>query len=170
MIKFKAVIKKFQNNGEKTGWTYIEVPNEIADQLKLGNKKSFKVKGILDSYRFEGVNLLPMGEGDFIMALNATIRKEIKKQKGDSLQVQLEIDTKVVPLSRDFTSCLEDEPKALSFFKTLPGSHQRYFSNWIESAKTDATKTKRITQAVIALSMKLRFNEMVKSNQKKREV
>ena len=55
MIKFSAILLKFQEQGEKTGWTYIEVPARIAQQLKLGNKKSFRVKGYLDDYYFEGV-------------------------------------------------------------------------------------------------------------------
>ena len=38
--------------------------------------------------------------------------------------------------------CLGDEPSADAFFKTLAGSHQRYFSKWIDDAKTVETKTK----------------------------
>ena len=45
MIHFNAVIKKFNEQGEKTGWTYIEIPEEIASKIKPGYKKSFRVKG-----------------------------------------------------------------------------------------------------------------------------
>ena len=31
--------------GEKTGWSYIEIPAAIAQQLKPNYKKSFRVKG-----------------------------------------------------------------------------------------------------------------------------
>ena len=55
MIKFSAILLKFQEQGEKTGWTYIEVPAEIAQQLKPNNKKSFRVKGYFDDYYFEGL-------------------------------------------------------------------------------------------------------------------
>ena len=44
MIKFTATIKQFAEQGEKTGWTYIDVPENIALQLKPNNKKSFRVK------------------------------------------------------------------------------------------------------------------------------
>ena len=93
MIQFTAIIKKFDQQGEKTGWTYIEIPAALAQQLKPGNKKSFRVKGKLDSYSIEQVALVPMGGGDFIMALNTTMRKGIGKGKGATLQVQLEVDT-----------------------------------------------------------------------------
>ncbi|MFN3402534.1 MAG: YdeI/OmpD-associated family protein [Cytophagaceae bacterium] len=162
MIQFTATIKKFKEKGEKSGWTYIEISEEQAQTLKPGNKKAFRVKGKLDNYQFEGISLLPMGEGDFIMALNATIRKAIKKDNNEKVKVTIEIDTKEKPLSVDFTSCLEDEPSALKYFQTLPKSHQKYFSDWIESAKTETTKTKRLTQAITALSMKMGFPEMVR--------
>ena len=34
MVRFSTVIKQFSDQGEKTGWTYIEVPHEIAEKLK----------------------------------------------------------------------------------------------------------------------------------------
>ncbi|MGE5108027.1 MAG: hypothetical protein ACM3H8_10810, partial [Sphingobacteriales bacterium] len=33
MITFTAVIKRFDKQGEKTGWTYIEIPSDIADKI-----------------------------------------------------------------------------------------------------------------------------------------
>jgi hypothetical protein len=167
MIQFTATILRFGKKGEKTGWSYIPIMADQAQELMPGNKKSFRVKGKLDHYAFEGVALLPMGEGDFIMALNATVRKKLRKEEGAIVQVQLEVDIKEVKLSSDFLTCLADEPKALKYFKTLSGSHQKYFSKWIESAKTDATKARRIAQAVNALAMNLGFGEMMKMNRKK---
>ena len=130
MIRFQTIIKKFEQQGEKTGWTYIEIPATLAGQLLPGNKKSFRVKGKLDNYGLNAVALLPMGEGNFIMPLNAVTRKAIKKRKGDTIVVQLEVDKKGYELNREFIHCLEDEPQAYDFFKTLPGSHQKYFSKW----------------------------------------
>jgi hypothetical protein len=166
MIQFTAILQQFAEQGEKTGWTFIEISSDLAGKLKPGNKRSFRVKGKLDSYSYEGVSLLPMGEGNFIMAVNATMRKGIRKQKGASVKVQMQVDLKEKPLSKELIDCLEDEPKALKKFKSLPMSHQKYFSAWVESAKTDSTKTKRITQAVIALGMGAGFSEMMKMNKK----
>ena len=42
-IQFNAVIKKFDQKGEKTGWTYIDIPEKIAQQLIPGNKKAFRI-------------------------------------------------------------------------------------------------------------------------------
>ena len=166
MIQFSTTILRFKDQGEKTGWTYIEISAKIAEQLKPGNRKSFRVKGKLDNHSIKGVALMPMGEGDFIMALNATMRKAIGKRKGDKLRVQLEADDKLPELSADLLECLSDEPKAAEYFNSLPFSHRLYFSRWIESAKTAPTKAKRIAQAVTALARRMGFGEMLREGKK----
>jgi len=45
MIQFIVTIHRFEKQGEKTGWTYIEIPVDIAEKLKPGSKKSFRVLG-----------------------------------------------------------------------------------------------------------------------------
>jgi hypothetical protein len=168
MIEFTATLKQFGEQGEKTGWTYFEIPPDLADKLKPGNKKSFRVKGKLDSYKISGTALLPMGGGAFIMAVNATMRKGIGKKKGGMIKVKLEEDKNEFKFNKDFMTCMADEPAAMEFFTTLSGSHQRYFSKWIDSAKTVETKAKRIAWAVTALSKKQGYPEMLRSH--KREV
>ena len=170
MITFAAAIKRFNKQGEKTGWTYIEVPPSIAEQLKPGCKKSFRVSGQLDQYKIDRVALIPMGDGHFIMALNATMRKGIQKGQGACIAVQLKADEREVKPPADFLACLKDEPEALSFFATLTKGHQLYFGRWIDSAKTEATRTKRIAQAVSALAKRWGYSEMIRAAKKTKEM
>jgi hypothetical protein len=163
MISFTTTIKKFKDQGEKTGWTYIEIPAAIAGKLKPNNKRSFRVKGTLDKYSFKSLALLPMGDGNFILALNAATRKKLRKQKGASLTVKMEADNDPVKFNSELMECLADEPECLSFFNTLTPGHRKYFSNWIDAAKTEVTKTKRIAQTLTALSNHQHFGEMLRS-------
>jgi hypothetical protein len=169
VIRFTANILQFAEQGEKTGWTYITISAKLAQELKPGNKKSFRVKGMLDEYAIAGIALLPMGGGSFIMALNAAIRRKIRKGKGAKLQVQLEVDDKKPKPTADFLECLADEPKALRFFNTLPPSHQNYYGTWIKSAKTEPTRVKRIAQAITALNRDFDFGQMMRSLKAARE-
>jgi hypothetical protein len=162
MVQFTTTILKFAQQGEKTGWTYIIIPEKIAQQLKPGNKKSFRVKGKLDDHIIKAVALLPRGGGDFIMAFNADMRKGTGKRMGAMLKVQLATDDKPLVLNKEMLECLADEPAALAFFNSLSKSYQHYYSKWVESAKTEATRTKRIAQAVSALAKKMDFGEMVR--------
>lgn len=167
MVKFTTLIKKFESQGEKTGWTYITIPAEQAQILFPGRKKSFTVKGKLDNHGIDGVSLLPMGAGDFIIPLNATLRKAIGKRQGFKLEVQLSLDNSPFKFNPDFIECLADEPKAKEHFENMPLSHQKYYSKWIDSAKTMETRAKRITMAVSSLAIKMDFGEMLRSNRKK---
>lgn len=163
MIPFTTTILKFDQQGEKTGWTYIEIPSDLAQQLKPGNKKSFRVKGRLDDFIIRQVALLPMGEGEFIMPLNAAMRKGIKKPKGAQVHVQLQVDTEEIKPSAELMECLADEPEALAHFTKLPKGHQNYFSKWIESAKTEPTRAKRIAHTIRFLSRGQTFSEMIRA-------
>ncbi|AQG78166.1 YdeI/OmpD-associated family protein [Spirosoma montaniterrae] len=167
MIQFTALLQKFDQKGEKTGWTYIEIPAYVTDALSPGRRTSFRVKGQLDNLAIRLVALLPMGKnGDsdaaFIMPINADMRRSIRKEAGVSVQVELAIDTDPLPVSDDLLACLADEPAALAFFQTLPKSHQVYYSNWVEEAKSIDTKTKRIAQAVTGMAMGLGYGEMIR--------
>jgi len=169
MVQFTATLKRFEKQGEKTGWTYIDIPVDLAQQLKPGNKKEFKVKGRLDNYVIKRVSLLPMGAGRFLMAVNASMRKALGKRHGAMVKVQLSEDKSEFVFNKDFLECLADDPVASDFFKSLPGSHQRYFSKWMDDAKTEPTKIKRIAQAVSALSKKMGFPEMLRSLKKDKD-
>jgi hypothetical protein len=155
--------------GEKTGWTYIRVPASLAGKLMPGNKKSFRVKGKLDEQMISKMALIPMGEGDFIMALNARVRKALRKQKGASLRVELEVDKTVIKPPKELIECLTDEPKALAYFTGLPKSHQNYFGNWIREAKTEPTRTNRLACVVMAMTRRLSFAEMLRARTEDRE-
>lgn len=168
MIQFTTTIWQFEEQGEKTGWTYIVVTAAQAAKLMPDNKKSFRVKGALDDVPIKGVALLPMGEGKFIMALNATVRKSLRKKKGDKLKVQLEVDKKKIEPPADLLECLADEPSALAYFKQLPKSHQNYFGNWVRSAKGEVTRARRIARVVTAMVKKQNYGEMIRSAQQDR--
>ncbi|HRG82849.1 MAG TPA: YdeI/OmpD-associated family protein [Chitinophagaceae bacterium] len=161
-IQFTTTILQFGAKGEKTGWTYIEIPPDLVQQLKPGNKKEFKVKGKLDKHPINRLSVLPMGGGAFILPLNANLRKAIAKNKGAMLLVSLQEDKSDFVFNPDFMECLADDPAAKSFFESLTGSHQRYFSKWIDSAKTEPTRVKRIAMAVNALAKKWGYGEMIR--------
>lgn len=167
MVEFTTMILQFAEQGEKTGWTYIEISADIAQQLKPGNKKSFRVKGMLDALPVNGMALMPMGEGNFIMALKAEVRKGIHKHAGAMLQVKLEADNDFkVEMPADLQECFDFEPEAFEFFNTLAKSHREYFIRWINEAKTNETRAKRIINTVNAMLRKWSYSQMLRAMRK----
>ena len=164
MITFTTTLQRFDKKGEKSGWTFLEVPSRWAQKLKPDCKVSFRVKGKLDQYSIRQTALIPMGDGNFILPFNATLRKGTGKKTGDKITVQLELEEKAYVISPDLMKCLKEEPPLLKFFQSLTGGHQRYFSKWIESAKTKETKARRIAMAMIAFSKQQGYSEMIREN------
>jgi hypothetical protein len=162
MVTFKCVIQKFGDKGEKTGWIYISISAAQADKLNPKVKTSYRVKGKIDELAVKQVALLPMGKGSFIIPINATMRKVIRKPVGGIVTVSLTVDKTALKLSEDFISCLEMEPVAFDNFSKLAPGHQRYFSKWIDSAKTEQTKVKRITQSIQGLAMGLDYGGTIR--------
>lgn len=167
MVEFDTMILQFAEQGEKTGWSYIEIPADIAQRMKPGNKKSFRVQGMLDALPVRGMALMPMGEGNFIMALKAEIRKGIHKNAGAILHVKLEEDVEFkVEIPADLQECFDFEPEAFEFFNTLAKSHRDYFVKWIDSAKTSETRAKRIVNTINAMLRKWTYNVMLREMRK----
>jgi uncharacterized protein YdeI (YjbR/CyaY-like superfamily) len=90
------------------------------------------------------------------------MRRGLAKPLGAKIRVQLSKDTSKLTIASDLLACLEDEPSALSFFESLAPSHQKYFSKWIEEAKTEATRTKRLAQVIEGLSRKMDYGTMIR--------
>jgi hypothetical protein len=165
MIIFKAEIERFATMGEKTGWSYIFIPAALSNQLNPDCKVSYRVKGLLDNVAITGVGILPMGGGDFIMALKASLRKQLRKEAGAELFVQLELDNDfkiVLPLEMEL--CLDEDDRCKANFLKLPKSHQNYYINWYNSAKTEPTKIKRLTMIMKAMEGQMTFSEMMRAN------
>ena len=170
MVKFAAPILKFGKQGEKTGWTYIVVPAAASKKLNPGVKRSYRVKGKLDEFEIEKVALVPMGEGDFILAINAAMRKATGKRFGATLKVQLELDDAPIIPPAELLECMEDEPEALKYFNALPQGHRNYFTKWIQSAKTDATKAKRIALVIKTMVRKMDFGAMLRAEREEKRL
>lgn len=164
MIELTATLLQFGEKGEKTGWTYLQIPAAIAQEIKPNNKLSFRVKGFLDGLAVNGLALVPMGEGDFILPVKAALRKAIRKEKGAMVKLQLEIDLDFkIEMPADLAECFADEPAALQNFNKLPKSHRHYYFKWINEAKTEPTRVKRIAATLDAACKGLGYGEMIRA-------
>jgi hypothetical protein len=168
-VSFTTTILQFAQAAEKTGWTYIEIPADIAQQIKPNYRRSFRVKGKLDNFTIKSVSVMPLGGGRFILAVNAEMRKAIGKRKGAMVKVQLQEDKATIPVNAELLECLKDDPDAETFFNSLTNSHRSYFSKWIDSAKTEATRTNRLAKTMIALGKKWDYGRMIREGKQNKE-
>ncbi|WP_316736869.1 YdeI/OmpD-associated family protein [Pedobacter aquatilis] len=167
MIHLKAEIERFEKMGDKTGWSYIFLPNVIADKIKPDCKVSFRVKGKIDNVEISGMATTPTGAGDFIIALKSELRKKLKKEAGAIVEIYLEEDKNFkVEIPEDLELCLSEEIHLLDNFLKLAKSHQNYFIKWINEAKTEETRTKRLVLTINAMDKNQDYGTMIRESRK----
>ncbi|GIV01873.1 MAG: hypothetical protein KatS3mg015_0703 [Fimbriimonadales bacterium] len=81
--------------------------------------------------------------------LLAYIREAVElNEKGVKLPAKKSSASKPVRVPKDFQEALKANPKAQATFKSFPPSHKREYVEWIEEAKRDATRQRRIQTAI----------------------
>lgn len=153
------------------GWAYVEVPRAIANRIKRDYKQVYRVRGQIDDHIFAGLALMPMGDGDYYLAINGTMRRVLNKDVGDMLALCLEEDKDFkITIPEDLEICLLDEDDDLmGKFMALAKSHRNYFIKYITDAKTEPTRTKRIAMTVEAMILGLDFGAMIRLDKARRQ-
>lgn len=167
MLSYKTIILKFGSNGEKTGWSYVEMPVDVWKKLKLKNRREFRIKGFFDDVKVERLACMPAKEGHFIIPLNTELRKKLGKNEGAMLNLKFELDDSPPLQSPELMECLNEDKIALAQFNSLLLSHKNYFHRYIYTAKGAATKAGRIVNVINAMHKKQNFGEMIRSLKKK---
>lgn len=152
IINKKYRLEKFKGKG---GWTFAQIPEIPQD--KKAHFGWVKVKGSIDGVEFKKYHLMPMGNGKLFLPVKAEIRKKIKKEEGDWVHVILYPDNEPLEVPDEMLLCLKDEPKALKFFRSLSEGEQKYYVQWVYSAKTEKTKVDRMAKAIDKLLRSERF-------------
>jgi len=163
MPGFKSIILKFSSKGEKTGWTYVVIPPDILKKLKLKDKKGFRIKGAMDDVKFEKLSTYPIGDGEFIIAINGDMKKKLGKKEGAMISIKFELDSSKALESKELLDCLKEDKEAQKAFFAQLKSHQNYFHRYIETAKGAATKAGRIVNTINAMHGGQNFGEMIRS-------
>lgn len=143
LIDNKYLLEKFQGKG---GWTFDRIPEIPQD--KHAYFGWVKVRGTIDGFEIRKYHLMPMGNGQLFLPVKAEIRKKIKKQEGDHVHVILYPDNEPLETPEEMLICLNEEPKALAFFKSLSESEQKFYIQWIYSAKKEETKINRLAKTI----------------------
>ncbi len=102
----------------------------------------------MDGYELKHYNLMPMGNGQLFLPIKAEIRKKIKKQAGDYVEVILYPDLGEVEVPENFRLCLQDEPTAWEKFRALPDPEKRRLLKWIEAPGSEEGSIERKARTV----------------------
>jgi hypothetical protein len=134
------------------GGAFVTVPFDV--EATFG-KKRIKVRSWIDGEFYRG-SLVRMRGPQHILGIRKEIRLKIGKQIGDTVEIKFEEDTepRVVKLSADIEEIINRNPDIKNTFHSLSYTHQREYMEWIEDAKREETRKKRMNQMVDQLRRK----------------
>lgn len=144
IYQFEAVI---QSGGDK--WPQaacVSLPFSVEEAF--GVKGQVKVKATFDGVSYRG-SIANMGEGHMLLLRN-DIRAAIGKSHGDTVSVTVQRDTeeRVVEVPEVLKAKFKTHPKAEVFYNSLSYTNRKEYVRWIETAKREETKIKRLEKTI----------------------
>ena len=97
---------------------------------------------------------MPHGDGKHYLVVNRAIRESIGKSAGDMVTVVMGLDSapRTVTVPNDLKKALEKNRSATDYFEAMAYSHKKTYVDWIEEAKKNETRERRILKAMDMLS------------------
>lgn len=139
--KFNAIIQSNESGG-----MYVIIPFDVEEEY---GKKRVKIIAKIDSEVYQG-SLVRMGSPDHILLIRKDIRQKIGKTNGDEVSIEVQEDTlpRIVVVPDDFKVYLNDNAEQKVFFEKLSYTHQKEYVQWIEGAKKEETRIRRMNKAI----------------------
>lgn len=138
-------VYQLQRPEYKGAVTYVEIPEIPMSKAPFG---MLKVKGQIDNYEFSNVHLMPLGNGNLVLAVKAAIKKKIKKEAPDTVHVILYEDKAPFLIPDELTLCMSYEDGVLEKFKRYTDGQKKAFIDWINLATTEQAKAERIAKTI----------------------
>ncbi len=110
--------------------------------------KRFPVLARVNGYEWR--TTITRMRGEFLVGFNRAVRESAGVAAGDTVTLELELDTapREVDIPRALADALASDPGAQAAFDGLAFTHRKEFARWIEEAKREDTRQRRVFQAV----------------------
>ncbi len=130
----------------------IRVPKEVQSEIEFPTGTKQRFEGTVNGDPVSGA-LLPTGTGSYYIMVSASLRKRLKLQLGDPVDVAITIvDPNVVEVPEDILEALQEDDFNLFKWEVLTPGTKRGFLHEITSAKTPETRQARIRELVDRLT------------------
>jgi uncharacterized protein YdeI (YjbR/CyaY-like superfamily) len=88
--------------------------------------------------------------GEFLLGLNREVREGAGVNAGDSVNVEIALDKapRELRVPELLATALDDDPVAGAAFRALAYTHRKEYARWIEDAKREETRQRRLEKAL----------------------
>jgi hypothetical protein len=141
--RFEAVLAQTEGSG-----AYVVVPLDVP--TLVGGRRP-PVRATVNGFQFR-TTLAPYGD-DWYLGFNRKVREEAGIAAGDAVAVELERDDepREVEVPPDLAAALEADEAASAAFERLSYTHRKQYVDWVDEAKREETRRRRIEKAVVML-------------------
>lgn len=141
--RFTAPLEKMN---AQMAFTYVEVPIDV--EQEFGTKGRVRVQGTVNGVAVDRA-LMPQKSGMHIIILGGDIRRAAKiKHQGDRVQVVFwkHPAPDQLDLPEELAETLDFLPEMKAAWDKLTPGMKRSMCYWVGSAKTEATRAKRVAE------------------------
>jgi Domain of unknown function (DUF1905)/Bacteriocin-protection, YdeI or OmpD-Associated len=142
--KFKAKIEAADGGG-----AYVLFPYDTEKEFATKGKVS--VKATFNGAPYTG-SLIKYGHPQHMLGLLKSIREQIGKGSGDTIDVEVwkDEEPRVVEIPAAFKTRMKKEG-VLPFFEELSFTHRKEYCRWITEAKREETRVARLEKSIAML-------------------
>ena len=110
--------------------------------------KRFPVVATVNGYSWR--TTVTRMRGEFLVGLSKAVRQEAGAEAGDTVEVKLELDTapREVEVPEALSNALAGDAAARAAFDGLAYTHRKEYARWIDEAKRDETRERRVARAL----------------------
>ncbi len=108
----------------------------------------FPVQGTINGYTWR--TTVTRMRGEFLLGLSREVREGAGVEAGDTVDVEIFLDPapREVQVPQALAVALKADPAAAAAFDALAFTHRKEFARWIEDAKREETRERRVAQAI----------------------
>ncbi|MFZ0197900.1 MAG: YdeI/OmpD-associated family protein [Candidatus Sulfotelmatobacter sp.] len=145
-LKFKVKIA-----GKEVGAVASITPPVDVPEF-FGTRARVPVRGTINGFPFRS-SLMPMG-GCHMMPVNKTLRAGVGVEAGDIVEVVMERDDekRTVEAPAVLKKVLAKNNRANANWEKMGFTHKKEIALWIEAAKKEETRTRRVAKAMELLA------------------
>jgi hypothetical protein len=127
------------------GGVFFEVPLDVP--ATFGRARA-PVRGTINGQPFRST--VAVYGGRYYLPVNRALREAAGVAAGDAVVIELEADDRprTVDPPADLAGALAADPEARAAFDGLSHTHQREYAQWVAEARREATRRRRVEQAV----------------------
>jgi len=145
-LRFEAVLRQPADARGEDGWAFVVLPKEISEAFLRRGRTS--MRGIINGHTFQAL-LEPDGQLSHWFRVPATLMKETGVTIGDTITLDVspapdEVEPNVPP---ELDEVLAASPAAKVTWDATTTIARIDWIHWIESAKQDTTRLKRVADA-----------------------